>query len=162
MSVYSAAVAAGATVVRASGRELPTRIPLGDAVLLTVGTFRLARRIAKDPVTSPLRAPFARFDGASGEAELAKQVPAEHGWKHAVGELFTCPFCLSQWVGTAFVFSYVAAPRATRLAALTMTMVAGSDVLQFAYDALQSSVTGGGPEDDGSEEDTSGRHAEQD
>jgi hypothetical protein len=167
MSVYSAAVAAGAAVVRASGRELPTRIPLGDAVLLTVGTFRLARRIAKDPVTSPLRAPFARFQGASGEAELAEELRVEHGWKHAVGELVTCPFCLAQWVGTAFVFSYVAAPRATRLAALTMTMVAGSDVLQFAYDALQSSVTGGDEEEDRDERpgaaqdaDTAGRHAE--
>ncbi|MBM7808685.1 hypothetical protein JOD57_004522 [Geodermatophilus bullaregiensis] len=162
MSVYSAAVATGAAVVRASGRELPGRIPFGDAVLLTVGTFRLARRIAKDPVTSPLRAPFARFDGASGEAELSEQVRVEHGWKHAVGELVTCPFCLAQWVGTAFVFSYVAAPRATRLAALTMTMVAGSDVLQFAYDALQSSVTGGGDDAGDEDADTAGKHAEQD
>jgi len=54
----------------------------------------------------------------------------EHGGvKHAVGELLTCPFCLAQWVGTAFVFGYATAPRATRLAALTMTTVAGSDVL---------------------------------
>jgi len=45
---------------------------------------------------------------------------------------------LAQWVGTGFVFGYVAAPKATRLAALTMTMVAGSDVLQFAYDAIQN------------------------
>ncbi|MGY1605786.1 MULTISPECIES: DUF1360 domain-containing protein [unclassified Geodermatophilus] len=165
MSVYSTAVAAGAAVLRASGRELPARIPLGDAVLLTVGTFRLARRIAKDPVTSPLRAPFARFQGASGEAELAEDLRVEHGWKHAVGELVTCPFCLAQWVGTGFVFGYVAAPRATRLAALTMTMVAGSDVLQFAYDALQSSVTGDedgpGSGDPGQDDDTAGRHAEQ-
>jgi hypothetical protein len=165
MGVYSTAVAAGAAAVRASGRELPARIPLGDAVLLTVGTFRLARRIAKDPVTSPLRAPFARFQGASGEAELAEDLRVEHGWKHAVGELVTCPFCLAQWVGTAFVFSYVAAPNATRLAALTMTMVAGSDVLQFAYDALQSSVTGGGDEpggDSSGDDDQAGKHAEQD
>ena len=63
----------------------------------------------------------------------------EHGGvKHAVGELVTCPFCLAQWVGTAFVFGYVTAPRATRLAALTMTTVAGSDVLQFVYDAIQN------------------------
>ena len=145
MGVYSAVVAAGATAVRASGRPLPERIPLGDAVLLTVATFRLARRIAKDPVTSPLRAPFATFHGASGEAELAESVRG-HGPKHAVGELLTCPFCLAQWVGTGFVFGYATAPRATRLAALTMTTVAGSDVLQFAYDAIQQGVTGG---DDG-------------
>jgi hypothetical protein len=141
MSVYATVVSAGAAVVRASGRQLPDRIPLGDAVLLTIGTFRLARRIAKDPVTSPLRAPFARFNGASGEAELSEEIREHGGWKHAVGELVTCPFCLAQWVGTAFVFGYVTAPNATRLAALVMTTAAGSDVLQFAYDAVQSSAT---------------------
>ena len=142
MGVYVGLVSAAATAVRVSGRELPERIPLGDAALLTVATFRLARRIAKDPVTSPLRAPFATFNGASGEAELSEDVRSHGGWKHAVGELVTCPFCLAQWVGTVFVFGYVAAPNATRLAALTMTAVAGSDVLQFAYDAVQSSATG--------------------
>src|SRR3954465_13088705 len=116
MGVYLGLVSAGAAAVRASGRELPERIPPGDVALLAVATFRLARRIAKDPVTSPLRAPFTTFEGASGEAELAEQVCGD-GVRHAVGELLTCPFCLAQWVGTAFVFGYVAAPRATRLAA---------------------------------------------
>jgi Protein of unknown function (DUF1360) len=138
MGVYGTVVTAGAAALRASGRELPTRIPLGDAVLLTIGTFRLARRIAKDPITSPLRAPFTRFQGASGEAEIAEEVRAHGGVRHAVGELITCPFCLAQWVATGFVFGYVTAPRATRLAALTMTMVAGSDILQFVYDAIQN------------------------
>ncbi len=138
MGVYLGLVSAAATAVRASGRELPERIPLGDGVLLTVATFRLARRIAKDPVTSPLRAPFTRFEGASGHAEVAEEVREHGGVKHAVGELLTCPFCLAQWVATGFVFGYVTAPKATRLAALTMTMVAGSDVLQFIYDAIQN------------------------
>jgi hypothetical protein len=147
MGVYLGLVSAVAAAVRASGRQLPDRIPLGDAVLLTVGTFRLARRLAKDPVTAPIRAPFTRFEGASGHAEVAEEVREHGGAKHAVGELLTCPFCLAQWVGTGFVFGYVAAPRATRLAALTMTMVAGSDVLQFAYDAIQNG--GLAPETDG-------------
>src|SRR3954451_2365326 len=138
MGVYSALVAAGAAAVKASGRELPTRVPLGDAVLLTVATFRLARRLAKDPVTSPIRAPFTEFQGPSGHAEIAEVVREHGGVKHAVGELLTCPFCLAQWVGTAFVFGYATAPKATRLAALTMTVVAGADVLQFAYDAIQN------------------------
>jgi hypothetical protein len=138
MGVYLGLVSAAAVAVRASGRQLPDRIPLGDAVLLTVGTFRLARRLAKDPVTAPIRAPFTRFEGASGHAEVAEEVREHGGAKHAVGELLTCPFCLAQWVGTGFVFGYVAAPKATRLAALTMTMVAGADVLQFAYDAIQN------------------------
>ena len=138
MTAYVGLVSAAAAAVKASGRDLPERIPVGDAVLLTVATFRLARRIAKDPVTAPIRAPFVRFEGASGHAEVAEEVREHGGMKHAVGELLTCPFCLAQWVGTAFVFGYVAAPRATRLAALTMTMVAGSDVLQFVYDSIQN------------------------
>jgi hypothetical protein len=152
MGVYTALVAAGAAAVKASGRELPARIPLGDAVLLTVATFRLARRLAKDPVTSPIRAPFTEFQGSSGHAEVAEAVREHGGVKHAVGELLTCPFCLAQWVGTAFVFGYATAPRATRLAALTMTTVAGSDVLQFFYDAIQNgSLTGGAQAADGGE-----------
>jgi hypothetical protein len=138
MGVYLGLVSTAAAAVRASGRELPERIPVGDALLLTVATFRLARRIAKDPVTAPVRAPFVRFEGPSGHAEVAEEVREHGGVKHAVGELVTCPFCLAQWVGTGFVFGYVAAPKATRLAALTMTMVAGSDVLQFVYDAIQN------------------------
>ena len=138
MGVYVGLVSAAATAVRASRAELPDRIPFSDAALLTVATFRLARRIAKDPVTAPLRAPFVRFEGPSGHAEVAEEVREHGGVKHAVGELLTCPFCLAQWVGTGFVFGYVTAPKATRLAALTMTMVAGSDVLQFVYDAIQN------------------------
>src|SRR3954462_8288545 len=138
MGVYVGLVSAAAAAVRASGRELPERIPVGDALRLTLATSRLARRIAKDPVTAPLRAPFTRFEGASGHAEVAEEVREHGGVKHAVGELLTCPFCLAQWVGTGFVFGYVTAPRATRLAALTMTMIAGSDVLQFVYDAIQN------------------------
>src|SRR5919199_1515401 len=148
MSVYAGLVAAGAAAVRASGKELPTRIPLGDAVLLTIGTFRLARRIAKDPVTAPVRAPFTSYQGTSGEAEVAEEVREHGGVKHAVGELLTCPFCMAQWVGTAFVVGYATAPRATRLAALTMTTVAGSDVLQFLYDAIQNGALTGGSDSD--------------
>ena len=150
MGVYLGLVSAAAAAVRASGRELPERIPVGDALLLTVATFRLARRLAKDPVTAPLRAPFTRFEGASGHAEVAEEVREHGGVKHAIGELVTCPFCLAQWVGTGFVFGYVTAPKATRLAALTMTMVAGSDVLQFVYDAVQNG--GLAPETEGVEE----------
>ena len=147
MGVYLGLVGTAAAAIRATGRDLPSRIPVGDAVLLTVGTFRLARRMAKDPVTAPVRAPFVSYQGTSGEAEVAEVVREHGGVKHAVGELLTCPFCMAQWVGTGFVLGYVTAPRATRLAALTMTMVAGSDVLQFVYDAIQNGALKGGGDD---------------
>ena len=148
MGVYLGLVSTAAAAVRASGRELPDRIPPGDAALLTVATFRLARRIAKDPVTSPLRAPFTTFQGPSGHAEVAEEVREHGGVKHAIGELLTCPFCLAQWVATALVFGYVTAPKATRLAALTMTLVAGSDILQFVYDAIQNGALAPGGEEE--------------
>ena len=137
MGVYSAVVAAGATAVRLSGRRLPDRIPLGDAVLLTVATFRTARTIAKDPVTSPLRAPFTTYQGTSGEAEVAEGVREHGGVKHAIGELVTCPFCLAQWVATGFVAGMIFAPRATRLVAATFAGVAVADFLQYGYAAAQ-------------------------
>ncbi len=148
MGVYMGLVTAGVAAVRASGRELPERIPPGDVALLAVATFRLARRIAKDPVTAPLRAPFTSFQGPSGHAEVAEEVREHGGVKHAVGELLTCPFCLAQWVATGLVFGYATAPRATRLVGLTMTLVASSDVLQFVYDAIQNGGLEPAPGDD--------------
>ncbi|MEX5717099.1 DUF1360 domain-containing protein [Geodermatophilus maliterrae] len=162
MGVYLGLVSAGAAAVRYSGRELPDRIPFGDAALLAVATFRLARRIAKDPVTAPLRAPFTAFQGPSGHAEVAEEVREHGGVKHAIGELLTCPFCLAQWVATGLVFGYATAPRATRLAALTMTLVAGSDVLQFLYDAIQNgALEPSAQEAAGVDADAAGKHAEQ-
>ena len=140
MGVYLGLVSAAAAAVRASNRELPERIPVGDAFLLTVATFRLARRIAKDPVTAPVRAPFVRFEGPSGHAEVAEEVREHGGVKHAVGELLTCPFCLAQWVATAFTFGMLLAPRATRQVASVFCAVTASDYLQFAYCAAEKKV----------------------
>jgi hypothetical protein len=103
-----------------------------DVVLVAAATHKLARIIAKDAVTSPIRAPFTEFAGAAGDAELSEEVRGE-GTRHAVGELLSCPFCLAQWIATGFAFGLVFAPRATRLVAATMTAVAGSDFLQLAY-----------------------------
>ena len=101
-------------------------------MLVACATHKLSRLIAKDAVTSPIRAPFTQFAGPSGDAELAEEVRGD-GVKHAVGELITCPFCLAQWIASGFVFGLIFAPRATRLAAATMTAVAGSDFLQLTY-----------------------------
>ena len=140
MGAYGGLVAALSGAVRTSGTPLPERIGPADLALITVATAELARLIAKDPVTSPLRAPFTSFAGTSGEAELAEEVRGS-GPRKAVGELVTCPFCLGQWVATGLLFGLVLAPRQTRLAASVFTVVAGADVLQLAYARLQSAAT---------------------
>jgi len=116
-------------------------IGLHDLALMTVTTHKVSRLIAKDPVTSPLRAPFTRCSGTAGPAEVAEEVRGK-GVRHAVGELVTCPFCVAQWVATTYGAGLVFVPQATRLAGATMTAVAGSDWLQLAYARLQRSAEG--------------------
>ncbi len=135
MAAYGAAVVAMSTAVRRRGLPLP-RLGVGDIVLIGTATHKLSRRMAKDPVTSPLRAPFTRFKGTSGPAELAEE-PRGGRARHAIGELVTCPFCLSQWVATGFVFGMIIAPGATRLAASVLTSLTVSDSLQFGYAILE-------------------------
>ena len=137
MGVYSLLVGGSALAARLLGRSAPTRITPWDVVLLGVATHKVSRLLAKDPVTSPLRAPFVKYEGSAGPAEVREEV-REHGTvKHAVGELSSCPFCLGQWVATGFVAGTVLAPRATRVAATTFAAVAVSDALQFGYAALE-------------------------
>jgi hypothetical protein len=137
MAVYGAIVAVASLLAR---RRLPERFAWGDLALISVATHKVSRRLAKDPVTSPLRAPFTQFRGTSGTAELAEDVRGT-GIRKAVGELLTCPFCLGQWVATAFVFGLVIAPRPTRLVASVFTAVAAADVLQFGYVKVERSAT---------------------
>jgi hypothetical protein len=113
--------------------EVPDRVPWSDVALLAVATHKVSRVITKDAITSPLRAPFTRFEGPAGPGELNEDVVATSTLGHSTGELLTCPLCLAVWVATGFTFGYVVAPRPTRLLAAGFNVVAGSDFLQFAY-----------------------------
>jgi hypothetical protein len=133
---YAGGVGAASALARACGREIPERVPPWDVTLLSVATHRLSRTLAKDPVTSPLRAPFTRYQGVSAAAELEEQVRGQ-GARHSVGELISCPMCLAQWAATGFGVGLVFAPRQTRLVAAVLSAVAGSDFLQYLYAVLQ-------------------------
>jgi hypothetical protein len=136
MGTYGASVAALVGAGALAGRRLPERVSPWDVALLGTATHKLSRLVAKDTVTAPLRAPFTEFRGPQGQAELAEEVRG-HGARHAIGELVTCPFCLAQWVATAFAAGLVFAPRVTRLVAATFSSVALSDALQNVYAFLQ-------------------------
>jgi hypothetical protein len=140
IGVYSALVTTLASVARAQHRPLPAPTPF-EVLLIGTATHKLARLIAKENITSALRAPFTRYEGPAGPAELHEEVRG-HGVKHAIGELITCPFCLAQWTATGFTFGMIFAPRATRLVATTMTAVAASDFLQLVYSWTQQKATG--------------------
>ncbi|WP_192764717.1 DUF1360 domain-containing protein [Actinomadura algeriensis] len=140
LAVYAVTTGAMALLAKRFRDRVPG-VGAGDLALMAITTHKLSRLIAKDPVTSPLRAPFTRYSGTSGPAEVAEEVRG-HGARHAVGELVTCPFCTGQWVATAYAAGLVFAPEATRFAGATMTAVAASDWLQLAYARLQQAAEG--------------------
>jgi hypothetical protein len=134
--VFNGAVLGYAVAHRRAGRSLPERVPVGDLALLSVGTYKLSRLIAKDRITSFFRAPFTRYQGSSDRPSEVSEEPRGHGLRRAIGELIICPYCLSQWVGTAFLLAYLREPRLARTVAGLFTIVAGSDLLQEGWVAI--------------------------
>src|SRR4051794_489871 len=140
LTAYAAFTAAGVAISRFSRRSLPVRVDPLDLGQIAIATFQLGRLLTKKPITSPLRAPFTTFTGTSGPAEVHEEVRGE-GTRHALGELMTCPFCMSHWVATGFGFGLVVAPRATRMVAAVLTAEAIADFLQFARAAAERSAS---------------------
>ncbi|HZG90587.1 MAG TPA: DUF1360 domain-containing protein [Pseudonocardia sp.] len=141
MSVFAALVAGAVGLAVLTGRRVPQTVGPWDVVLLAAGTHKLSRTISKDSVTAPLRAPFTRYTGRGGPAEVMEEVRAASGLRHSLGELLTCPFCLDVWISTGFAIGYVFAPRHTRLVAATFTALTGADFLQLAYAKAQQSAS---------------------
>jgi hypothetical protein len=139
MATYTTVTAAAVGAAKALGRELPDRLSPWDLLQLTAATHKVSRLIAKDPVTSPLRAPFTRYEGTSAPSELAEEVRG-HGLQHSIGELLTCPMCLAQWVATALTLGLVFAPHTSRMVISVFTAVAGADFLQHVYAATQQAA----------------------
>jgi hypothetical protein len=133
---FNGSVVAFALLQRRSRRGLPERIPVGDLALTSVGTYKLSRLIAKDRITSFFRAPFTRYKGPSERPSEVSEEPRGGGIRRAVGELVVCPYCLGQWVGTGFLLTYLRQPRLARTVAAAFTIVAGSDLLQQGWVAV--------------------------
>jgi hypothetical protein len=136
MGAYVAVTGSLALAARLTRRQIPGGLGVTDVLMSAVATHKLSRLIAKDPVTSPLRAPFTRYQGQSGPAELKEEVRGT-GARKTVGELITCPFCIDMWVATGLVAGFVFLPRVTRLATDTLAVLAGADLLQFGYALLE-------------------------
>ena len=136
MGGYGGVVLGLAALARRTGHQPPERVSLRDVALLGVATHKLSRLLAKDAVTSPLRAPFTRYEEPAGEAEL-NEAPRGTGARHAVGELVSCPFCVGVWIATGLSAGLVFAPRLTRLVATAASAVAAADFLHLGYDVAK-------------------------
>jgi hypothetical protein len=135
LATYGVSLVALVAASRATGGA-PGRYTLGDLVVGGFATHKFSRLIAKGSVASPLRAPFTQFEEAAGASEHVEVPRGEHGVRHTVGELLTCPFCLAVWIGTAYVAGLGVAPRAARAWAAVFAVTGVSDFLQHAYARL--------------------------
>lgn len=140
MATYGALVGSLAAAARITGRDIPNDLPVKDIALSALATEKLSRLVAKDPVTSPLRAPFTSYQGTAGPAELNEQVRGS-GARKVLGEMVTCPFCMSFWIATGFTAGLIYLPRTTRLAVGTLAALAGADMLQFTRERLQKAAS---------------------
>ena len=134
-AVFNGALIAALVAAKRADR-LPGRVSLLELVVLGAATQKLSRLLAKDRVTSFLRAPFTEYQepGAPGEVE---EEPRGAGLRLAVGELLVCPYCLGQWVAAGFVSGTLLAPRPTRAIASIFATLSVADLLQLAYKAAE-------------------------
>jgi Protein of unknown function (DUF1360) len=139
ISVFSALATIFAVWFRGSGRELPERMEGRDLLLVTVASHKASRMISKDRVTTPIRAPFARFEGEGGPGEVSERARGK-GIRRAIGELLICPYCLGMWTSAAFTAGLLVAPRFTRWAAAVLVAFFGSELLQIAYKKAEETL----------------------
>ena len=135
-ALYNGSVIAFGVSHRRSGRDLPERLPPGDLVLLSIATYKLSRVIATDRIAAFMRAPFTRYRGESDRPGEVLEKPRGEGLQRAIGELLVCPYCLAQWIGTGLLGTYIRDPRLARTVASLFAVVAGSDLLQEAWVAV--------------------------
>jgi hypothetical protein len=137
---FAAALGSGLVAARRTGRELD-RPSVADVVLAGLATQKLARLLARDRVTSFLRAPFTRFEKRAGHGELEEK-PRGDGLRYAIGELIVCPFCLAQWVSGGFAVGWAFAPGPTRLLSAMWSAQAIADAAQLAYGSAERRARG--------------------
>jgi hypothetical protein len=135
-AAFGVTLAGALAGLRAGGRELPESLSAGDLALAGIATHKVSRLLAKDKVTSFIRAPFTRYKEPAGHGEL-EEAPRGTGARYAIGELLVCPYCLAQWIAAGFAVGMVAAPRTTRLVAGIYAAETVSDFLQLAYKAAE-------------------------
>jgi len=133
---------AGALYAAKRRRQLPERISPQDVMLIGTASHKLSRLIAKDKVTTFMRAPFTEYQGRGGPAEVEER-SRSGGVRGAIGELLICPYCLGLWAAGAFHVGLIFAPRVTRVTASTLTALTISDFLQIAYKAAENKGLGG-------------------
>jgi uncharacterized protein DUF1360 len=103
-----------------------------DLASLGLATFKAARTMSHDEVTSFLRQPFVVEEAHEGEDET----PAGTGMQQAIGELVTCTRCIGTWIAAGLASTLAVSPRFGRLLVWSLDAAAINDFLQAGFVAL--------------------------
>jgi hypothetical protein len=103
-----------------------------DFAVLSAASFKAARTLAHDEVTSFVRDPFIK-----GEAHDGDEEPIESGdYRQAIGELVTCSRCVGTWSAAALVSTQIVTPRFGRLLTWSLAAAGVNDWLQAGFAVL--------------------------
>jgi hypothetical protein len=130
--VFVAGLALAGGLARLTGRD-PREQSWLDLTTLSLATFKAARTITRDDVTSFLREPFVEGSPGDSEEEHAVQTG---GMEQAIGELVTCSRCVGTWAAAGLATTQVLAPRFGRLLTWTLATAGINDFLQAGFVVL--------------------------
>jgi hypothetical protein len=131
VGTFAGGLAAAGALGRLLDRDPQCQTAL-DLVVLSAATFKAARTLARDEVTSFLREPFVRGHAHEGDEE-----PVESGdLQQAIGELVTCSRCVGTWAAAGLAATQVLAPRFGRLVTWSLAAAGANDFLQAGFAAL--------------------------
>jgi hypothetical protein len=131
MGIFVGGLGLAGVAARLLDRNPACQTPL-DLVVLSAASFKAARTLARDEVTSFLRDPFVKGDAHEGDEE-----PVESGdYRQAIGELVTCSRCGGTWTAAALATTQILAPRFGRLLTWSLAAAGANDFLQAGFAAL--------------------------
>jgi hypothetical protein len=131
IGTFVGGLGAAGVLARALGRDPACQTGL-DLVVLSAASFKAARTLAHDEVTSFLREPFVR-----GHAHEGDEDPLPTGdYRQAIGELVTCSRCGGTWAAAGLACSQILSPRFGRLLTWSLAAAGINDWLQAGFAAL--------------------------
>jgi Protein of unknown function (DUF1360) len=130
MATFAGLLAAAGALGRLLDRDPKCQTPL-DFIVLAAASFKTARTLSHDEVTSFIRQPFVRGHAHSGDEE-----PVTGGMEQAIGELVTCTRCVGTWAAAGLASTQILAPRFGRLLTWSLGAAAANDFLQAGFAAL--------------------------
>jgi len=130
MGTFTGLLAAAGVLGRLLDRDPQCQTSL-DFAVLAAASFKAARTLSHDEVTSFIRQPYVR-----GHAHTGGEEPVSGGMEQAIGELVTCTRCVGTWVAAGLASTQILAPRFGRLLTWSLGAAAVNDFLQAGFAAL--------------------------